>query len=191
VALLLIGIVLFFGVHSVRVFAEDWRTRQITRLGARPWRGIYSLLSGVSVVVLVWGYAQTRKTPIELWTPPSWTYPITSALVLVSFVLIAAAYVSRNRIKAKIGHPMTAGIKTWAFAHLLSNGTLGDVLLFGSFLVWAVFVFIAARKRDREAGTTYPVGPVSKDVITVVGGTVAWAVFGFWLHGPLIGVRPF
>jgi uncharacterized membrane protein len=189
--LLILGIVVFFGVHSVRVFADAWRTRQIAARGERPWKGMYSLASAVGIVMLGWGYAQTRKAPVVLWSPPDWTYPITSALVLVSFVLFAAAYVRGNRIKAKIGHPMAAGVKTWAFAHLLSNGNLGDMLLFGAFFVWSIFAFAAARRRDRVAGTTYPVGPVASDVKTVVAGVVAWLIFGFWLHGWLIGVRPF
>lgn len=188
---LIIGIVLFFGVHSVRIVADDWRTRQVAARGERAWKGLYSVASLAGIVLLVYGYAQTRKAPIDLWTPPAWTYPITSALVLLSFVLVAAAYVRGNRIKAKIGHPMVAGVKTWAFAHLLSNGRLGDVVFFGAFLVWAVFSFVAAKKRDRAAGTVYPVGPVAKDVITLVAGVVAWVVFAGWLHTWLIGVRPF
>ena len=189
--LLVLGIVIFFGVHSVRVFADEWRSRQIAARGEQTWKMLYSIASVVGIVVLGWGFAQTRKAPIALWTPPHWTYPITAALVLVSFVLFAAAYVRGNRIKATIGHPQSAGVKTWAFAHLLSNGNLGDVLLFGAFFVWAILAFAAARKRDRIAGTTYPVGPVAKDVTTVVAGVVAWLVFGFWLHAWLFGVRPF
>jgi len=189
--LLVLGIVIFFGVHSVRVFADEWRSRQIAARGEQTWKMLYSIASVVGIVVLGWGFAQTRKAPIALWTPPHWTYPITAALVLVSFVLFAAAYVRGNRIKARIGHPQSAGVKTWAFAHLLSNGNLGDVLLFGAFFVWAILAFAAARKRDRIAGTTYPVGPVAKDVTTVVAGVVAWLVFGFWLHAWLFGVRPF
>jgi uncharacterized membrane protein len=188
---LIVGIVLFFGVHSVRMVADEWRTRQIATRGERAWKGLYTLASAVGIVLLVYGYGQTRKAPVDLWTAPAWTYPITSALMLLSSVLIAAAYVRGNRIKAKIGHPMVVGVKTWAFAHLLSNGRLGDVLLFGAFLVWGVLVFVAARKRDRAAGTVYPVGPVSKDVITVVAGVVAWVVFAAGLHMWLIGVRPF
>jgi uncharacterized membrane protein len=189
--LLILGIVIFFGVHSVRIFADEWRSTQIAVRGQQTWKMLYSIASVVGIVLLVWGFAQTRKVPIALWNPPHWTYPITSVLVLVSFVLFAAAYVPGNRIKARIGHPMSAGVKTWAFAHLLSNGNLGDVLLFGPFFVWAIFAFAAARKRDRITDTTYPVGPVSKDVTTVVAGIVAWVVFGFWLHAWLIGVRPF
>jgi uncharacterized membrane protein len=189
--LLIVGIVVFFGVHSVRIFADDWRTRQIAARGERSWKGLYSLASVVGIVLLGWGFAQTRKAPIALWHPPEWMFPLTSALVLVSFVLFAATYVRGNRIKAKIGHPMSAGVKTWAFAHLLSNGNLGDVLLFGAFFIWAIFAFAAARRRDRVAGTTYPVGPVSSDVKAIVAGVIAWLVFGLWLHGWLFGVRPF
>lgn len=188
---LLIGIVLFLGVHSVRIVADDWRTRQVSRLGARTWKGIYSLASLVGIVMVSVGYAQTRRAPVELWNPPAWLHPITSALVLVAFVLIAAAYVKGNRIKAKVGQPFAAGVKTWAFAHLLSNGRLGDVILFGAFLVWAIAAYVAAQKRDRAAAVIYPIGPVSADVKTVVAGAVVWAVFGFWLHALLIGVRPF
>ena len=190
-ALFLLGIIVFFGAHSVRIVADGWRTQQIARHGERLWKGLHSLASLVGIVMLGWGYSLTRKAPVELWNPPAWTRPITSALVLVAFVLFAAAYVRGNRIKAKVGQPFSAGVKTWAFAHLLSNGTLGDVLLFGVFLVWGIFAFVVAQKRDRAAGVVYPVGPVSSDVKTVVAGVVAWVVFGFWLHGPLIGVKPF
>ena len=189
--LLIAGIVIFFGTHSVRVFADDWRTRQIAARGERSWKGLYSLASAVGIVALGWGYAQTLKAPVAVWSPPGWTHPITSALVLIAFVLFAAAYVPGTRIKAKIGHPMAAGVKTWAFAHLLSNGNLGDVLLFGAFFIWSIFAFAAARRRDRAAGITYPAGPVSSDIKAVAAGLVAWLVFGFWLHGWLFGVRPF
>ena len=189
--LLIVGIVIFFGAHSVRIFADDWRTRQIARLGALPWRGLYSFASAIGIVLVGYGYAQTRKAPIDVWTPPTWLYPVTSALVLVAFVLIAAAYVKGNRIKAKVGQPFAAGVKTWAFAHLLSNGHLGDVILFGVFLAWAIAAYVSAQRRDRAAGVVYPVGPVSADVKTVVAGVVVWAVFGFWLHAVLIGVKPF
>ena len=188
--LLVAGIVIFFGVHSVRIVADDWRTRQIAARGERAWKGLYSLASAVGIVALGWGYGRTLKAPVAVWNPPAWTHPITSAFVLVAFVLFAAAYVRGNRIKAKIGHPMAAGVKTWAFAHLLSNGSLGDELLFGAFFVWSILAFAAARRRDRAAGTTYAVGPVSSDIKTVAAGIVAWFVFGFWLHGWLFGVRP-
>jgi uncharacterized membrane protein len=114
-----------------------------------------------------------------------------SLLTLVSFVFLAAAYVPRNAIKARLHHPMTLGVKVWALSHLLANHTLADVLLFGGFLVWAVLCFRAARARDRAAGTVYPAGTAAGTAITVAVGLGAWMVFAMWLHGPLIGVRPF
>jgi uncharacterized membrane protein len=189
--LLIIGLVLFLGVHSSRFLAADFRARQIAARGERTFKAVYSIASAVGLVLIVYGYGQTRQSPVELWTPPHFLYPVTSLLTVVAFILIAAAYVRGNRIKARIGHPMTLGVKTWAFAHLLSNGRLGDVVLFGAFLAWGVATYINARKRDRAAGTVYPVGPISKDVVTVVVGIVAAAVFAKWLHLPLIGVRPF
>ncbi|MGZ8273731.1 MAG: NnrU family protein, partial [Burkholderiaceae bacterium] len=112
-------------------------------------------------------------------------------LTIPAFVLLVAAYVPLNSIKRAVGHPMVAGVKIWALAHLLANGTLADVLLFGSFLVWAVLSFIAARRRDRTAGTVYLVGLSTRNAITVAIGLVAWAAFAFALHRPLIGVGPF
>jgi len=189
--ILVAGLLVFLGVHSVRVFADDWRTTQIARLGALRWRGLYSLVSLVGFVVLVWGYGHARLDPIVVWAPPAWTRYGTVLLVLPAFVLTVAAYIPGTRIKAALHHPMTLGIKLWAFAHLLSNGTLADVVLFGSFLAWGIVVYASARRRDRLAGTVYPPGTLGRDVRAVVVGTVAWFVFGYWLHGLLIGVRPF
>jgi hypothetical protein len=121
----------------------------------------------------------------------AWTRHLASLLTLVAFVLLAAAYVPGNGIKAKLHHPMVLGVKVWALAHLLANHTLADLLLFGGFLVWAVLSFRAARARDRAAGTVYPPGTPARTAIAVVVGLVAWAVFAFWAHGAWIGVRPF
>jgi uncharacterized membrane protein len=105
-------------------------------------------------------------------------------------VLVTAAYVPGNGIKAWLHHPMVLGVKVWAFAHLIANQTLADVLLFGGFLVWAVFAFAASRRRDRAEGTVYPPGSASRTALTVVIGIVAWAIFAFWAHAWLIGVQP-
>lgn len=188
---LILGLLLFLGIHSVRIFADDWRTARIASTGEKPWKRIVSIVSIAGFVLIVWGYGQARLEPVVLYSPPIWTRHLAALLTIPAFVLIVAAYVKGNRIKARIGHPMVAGVKLWAFAHLLANGMLADVILFGSFLVWAILSFIAARRRDRVAGVVYPVGPVSKDVTAIVIGLAAWAVFAFWLHGPLIGVRPF
>jgi uncharacterized membrane protein len=189
--LLLLGLVLFLGAHSVRIAAEPLRTRLISSLSLNGYKGVYSLMSLAGFVLLVYGYAAARAAPVVLFTPPVWTKHLAALLTIPAFVLLAAAYVPGTRIKARVGHPMVLGVKTWALAHLIANGTLHDVLLFGSFLVWAVLSYIAARKRDRVAGTVYPTGPMSRDIIAVAMGLIAWAAFAFWLHGLLIGVRPF
>jgi len=189
--LLLLGLALFLGVHSTRIVADGWRSATIARVGEKPWKAIYSLLSIAGFVLLVIGYGAARQSPVVLFAPPVWTRHLAALLTIPAFVLLVAAYVPGNAIKRTIGHPMVAGVKVWALAHLLANGTLADLLLFGTFLAWAVLGFIAARRRDRAAGTTYPAGPGSRTAITVVVGLVAWAVFAFALHRPLIGVAPF
>lgn len=190
--MLIIGLVLFLGIHSVRIFAEGWRTAQITRHGANGWKGLYTAVSIAGFVLLVWGFGLARHNTHALWTTvPKGMNHLAALLTWLSFVLLTAAYVPRNGIKARLHHPMVLGVKVWAFAHLLANNTVADLVLFGSFLVWAVLSFRAARARDRAAGTVYPAGMLSRTLITVVVGTLAWAGFAFWLHGPLIGVRPF
>jgi uncharacterized membrane protein len=188
---LVLGLVLFLGVHSVRVFADDWRAAQLAARGEGLWKGVYSLLSLAGLVLIVHGYGLARTAPVELWSPPVWTRHLASLLTLGAFVLLAAAYVPRTRIKAAVGHPMVLGVKVWALAHLLSNGRLADVVLFGAFLAWAVVLYGASRRRDRRQGTRYFTGPASRDAIAIVVGVLAWAAFAFWLHGALIGVRPF
>jgi uncharacterized membrane protein len=189
--LLILGLVIFLGAHSTRIFAESWRGAQIARLGANGWKGLYSVASLIGFVLLVWGYGIARQEPVPLWTPSMGLRHLASLLTLVAFVFLAAAYVPRNAIKARLHHPMTLGVKVWALSHLLANHTLADVLLFGGFLLWSVLCFRAARARDRAAGTVYPAGTAAGTAITVAAGLGAWLVFAMWLHGPLIGVRPF
>lgn len=189
--LLILGLVLFLGAHSVRIAADDWRTARIAAMGERPWKLAYTVVSLLGFALIVYGYGQARQATALLYAPPIWTRHLAALLTLPAFILIAAAYVKGTRIKARVGHPMILGVKVWAIAHLLANGTAADVVLFGTFLVWAVLDYAAARKRDRVAGIVYPVGPASRDLIAIGAGGLAWAVFGFMLHGPLIGVRPF
>jgi uncharacterized membrane protein len=185
------GLVLFLGVHSTRVFANNWRNQTLARMGEKPFKGIYALLSLAGFVLLVWGYGQARQQGVMLWNPPTAMRHIAALLMLLSFVLLAAAYVPGNQIKAQLHHPMVLGTKVWALAHLLANGSLADTVLFGSFLLWAVVLFAASRRRDRREQTVYPAGTVGKTAVTVIAGIVAWAVFAFWLHRVLIGVSPF
>ncbi|NBQ91269.1 MAG: protein NrnU [Betaproteobacteria bacterium] len=189
--LLILGLIVFLGIHSARVFGEGPRQAVIDRFGPMAWKGVYSVLSVVGFVLLIQGYAAARLDPIVLWVPPVGMRHAASVLTLLAFILLAAAYVPGNPIKARLRHPMTLAVKTWALAHLLSNGNGADVLLFGGFLVWAVLVFRAARARDR----IHPPAPVAVRPMAllwcVVVGSVAWAAFAFWAHAALIGVRPF
>jgi len=187
---LIAGLVLFLGVHSTRVFADDWRNQTLARIGEKPFKGVYSLLSLAGFVLLLWGYGQARQLGVMLWNPPTAMRHIAALLTLLAFVLWAASGVPRNQIKAKLHHPMVLSVKVWALAHLLANGSLADTVLFGSFLLWAVVLFAASRKRDRREQTVYPAGTASMTIVTVVAGLAFWAVFAFWLHRLLIGVSP-
>lgn len=188
---LLIGLVLFLGVHSARVVADGWRIRTIARIGEGRWKGLYSLLSAAGLGLTVWGYGIARQQPVVLWSPPLWTQHLAALMTLLAFILLAAAYVPGNALRARLHHPMLLGVKLWALAHLLANGTAADLLLFGAFLLWAVLAFRAARVRDRAASTVYPAGTTAGLLTTLLVGGAAWAVFAFWGHAWLIGARPF
>lgn len=188
---LVAGLVLFLGVHSLRVVADGWRSAQIARRGEAVWKGAYSLLSLAGLLLVIWGYGMARQQPVLLWPPsPLWLRGVAAVLMLPSFVLLAAAYVPRNGIKAQSRHPMLLGVKVWALAHLLVNNTLADLLLFGAFLAWAVAAFAAARRRDRAAAEDSAVASRNGTWIALAAGVLAWAVFAFWAHGWLFGVSP-
>ncbi len=190
--LLLIGLVFFLGLHSLRIFADDWRSKVIATRGEKTYKGLYSLLSLAGLVLIVVGYSQTRIDPVFIWNPPTAMAHVAALLTLVAFVLLAAAYVPGNHIKAAVGHPMVLGVKVWAFAHLLANGRLGDMILFGTFLAWAVLDYINSRKRDRATGVVYSTMPgIARDAAVIVAGIGAWLVFALWAHRLLIGVGPF
>ncbi len=190
-ALLVLGLVLFLGVHSVRVFAEGTRTRFVAQRGENAWKGLYALLCILGFVLLIWGYGLARQSPVVLWTPPTWARHLAALLTLPAFVLLVAAYVPGNHIKARLHHPMMLGIKVWALAHLFVGRTLAAEIVFAAFLVWAALSFRAARARDRADGRVYPPGRVVPTVVTVVAGVIAWIGFAVWGHAALIGVRPF
>lgn len=187
---LVAGLILFLGVHSTRMLADEWRTRSIERIGAKPWKGLYALASLAGFVLLVWGFGVARQQPVQLWSPPVGMRHLASALTWVAFVLLAAAEVPGNHIKARLHHPMLLGTKVWALAHLLANGTLAGALLFGSFLIWSVILFASSRRRDRRLAVVYAPGTAARTAMVLVAGSLAWAVFAVWLHGLLIGIRP-
>lgn len=188
---LVLGLVLFLGLHSARIVAEPARQRFIAERGEKVWKGLYTVLSLVGFALIVWGYGQARQQPVVLWASPAWTRHAAAALMLVSFVLLVAAYVPGNAIKARLGHPMLLGTKVWAFAHLLANNTLADALLFGGFLVWAIVCYANSRRRDRLQQVVVPAGRTGPTVVTVVVGVALAGAFAMWAHAPLFGVRPF
>jgi len=186
--ILIVGLVLFFAVHSVSIIAEPWRDRMAARLGEKAWQGLYALAALGGLVLIVWGYGMARQEPIVLYVPPLWMRHVTLLLLLPVFPLLLAAYLP-GRIQAATQHPMLAATKLWAFAHLLANGTLADILLFGSFLIWAVADRISLRRRIPRP---VPGAPPTKsnDLIAVVGGLALYAVFVLWGHAWLFGVSP-
>jgi uncharacterized membrane protein len=186
---LILGLVIFLGVHSVEIVSPTFRGRALARHGERAYKGIYSLLSIVGFVLLIWGYGLARQNPILVYAPPIWMRHLTLLLMLPVFPLLLAAYLP-GRIKAAVKHPMLAAVKMWALAHLLANGMLADLLLFGGFLLWAVADRISVKRRAVVRPVPGPPPGKFNDVIAVVGGLVLYVVFVFWLHTKLIGVPP-
>ncbi|MCZ8074958.1 MAG: NnrU family protein [Paucibacter sp.] len=187
---LILGLVIFLGVHSLRIVAEGWRSAQIARMGPQRWKLVYTLLSLLGFGLIVWGFGLARQTPVALWAVPKGMNHLAALLTLLAFVLLAAAYVPGNAIKAKLRHPMILSVKVWALAHLVANNTLAELLLFGGFLVWAVLCFRAARQRDRAQPPAALPSSAAGTALTVLIGAAAWAGFAFWAHAAWIGVRP-
>ncbi|HEY3520614.1 MAG TPA: NnrU family protein [Rhodanobacteraceae bacterium] len=189
--LLILGLVIFLGVHSVRIVAEGWRAHMVARIGLRPWKAVFALASLIGFVLLVYGFGLARHAPVLLYAPPLWLKHLNALFTLIAFVLFFAAHGPPNHFRARLHHPMAAGVAVWAFGHLLSTGFVHDVVLFGAFLVWAIADFIAGRVRDRVTGAVYPAGTLRGDIATAMVGAIAWALFAFLLHRWLIGVDPF
>jgi len=188
---LLIGLALFLGIHSAQSLLPQWRQNAIERFGSLAFKGAYAVISLLGLYLLVQGYGLARLDPVVLWTPPRGMQHATILLMWVAMVLLVASYVPGNQIKAKLRHPMTLSVKVWALGHLLSNGNLADVLLFGGFLVWSVLVFRAARQRDRLSLHTPPESKLLGTLLAVVLGTGVWAAFLMGgLHLWLVGVMP-
>jgi uncharacterized membrane protein len=207
---LLIGLLLFLGTHSLRIVAEDWRVGLISRLGEKKFKGLVSVASLIGFILIIHGYGVARLTPQILWVPPVATRHVAALLMLFAMIFLIASYIPGNHIKARLRHPMVISVKVWSVAHLLANGMAADILLFGSFLLWAVFDFRAARQRDRmgaiqtsmtidtAAGpSSVPASNVALKPATVRGtvmaivlGTALWVGFVAYLHLKLFGVSP-
>jgi uncharacterized membrane protein len=186
-ALLIIGIAAFLGLHLVPTL-PGLRERLVARLGEGPYKRLFALLSVASFILLVYGFA---KAPvIQVWSPPSWTRWVAIVLMLPAFIFLVAAYVP-GQIKAKLKHPFLVAIKTWALAHLIANGDLASIILFASFLAYAAYDRITLKRRTATGLVTVPAtGPPSNDAIAVVLGVVLYLAFLFWLHRLLIGTSP-
>ena len=185
--LFITGLILFFAVHSISIVNVGWRDAMAERLGTRTWRTLYSLASLGGLVLLIMGYGIARSDPIVLYYPPAWLLHVNFLLMLFVFPLFMASILP-GRIKAAVKHPAFASVKIWAFAHLLTNGALADVLLFGCFLAWAVIGRISMRRRKNRPVPGFPESPVN-DLLVVVVGLLLYLVFIMALHDWLIGVE--
>ncbi len=186
--ILLLGLIIFLGMHSISIFAEPWRNSMVSKLGEQPWKGIYSLASLVGFVLIIYGYGQARLDPTVIYTPPVWLRHVTMLLMIPVFPMIFAVYFP-GRIKTALKHPMLIATKTWALAHLLANGTLADVLLFGGFLAWAVMDRISLKRRTQRHIPSAPPGKMN-DAIAIIAGLAVYVIFVLWGHTWLIGVSP-
>jgi uncharacterized membrane protein len=186
--LLIVGLVLFLGIHSISIVAPAWRDAQLAQRGEAAWKGLYSVTAAVGLALIVYGYGLARQAPVVIYTPPAALRHVALLLLLPMFVLLLAVYLP-GRIKAATKHPMLLATKLWALAHLLANGTLADVLLFGGFLAWAVADRISLKRRPPRPVPALPVR-AANDAIAVVGGVILYVVFALWGHAWLIGVAP-
>lgn len=183
---LIVGLVLFLGIHSLSIMALPARETLVSRMGEWPFKGLYAVVAITGLVLIVHGYGQARLDPTVLYTLPGWTHHIAMLVMLPVFPALLAAYLP-GRISQALGHPMLVAVKAWALAHLLVNGTLADVLLFGGFLAWAVADRISLKRRPQR---DIPRAPRSgfNDLIAIVAGLGIYLVFVFWLHAAWIGV---
>ena len=195
---LILGLILFLGPHSVRIFADDWRTRTIESIGDKTFKGVYTVLTLLGFYALIVGYAEARMQPIVIWQPPVATRHVSVLLMLFGSILLVAAHIPGNHLKLRLGHPMVLSVKVWALAHLLANGNLADLVLFGAFLLWSVVIYKTSRARDRlnaeiaiGNGTEATlVAKMSRTLAALVIGTLVWGGITFYLHAIVVGVSP-
>jgi uncharacterized membrane protein len=188
-AILVLGLLIFLGLHSTRIFAEGARVTAIARLGEGAWKAIYSLLSIMGFYIIVRGFAQARGN-VELWTPPVWSRHITTLLMLFSAILMGAYFFKKSHLAIAAHHPMLWSVAIWAAGHLLSNGTSADLVLFGAFLVWAVADLRGSYARDRRNAIIYPAPNWGATIGAVLLGVVMWIALLGGLHLRLFGESP-
>jgi len=189
-AILVLGLVIFLGLHSTRIVAEGARATAVARLGEGPWKGIYSLLSAIGFVLIIWGFARARYDAPLLWTPAPGARYATIFLMLVSMLLFAGYFVKQSHIAVAVHHPMVWSVAVFGAAHLIANGSAADVVLFGAFFVWALADLTSSYARDRRNGVVYPEPSWSATAAAIVIGVALWIVIGRFLHVWLFGVSP-
>lgn len=187
-SVLVAGLLIFLGVHSVSIVSPPWRDRMAARLGEPAWQGLYGLVALAGLALVVWGYGLARETPTVLYTPPVGLRHVALLLMVFVFPLLLAAYLP-GRIQTATRHPMLLATKVWALAHLLANGTLADVVLFGAFLAWAVADRISLKRRAPRPVPGAPPGRLN-DLVAILGGLGLYVAFLLWLHPLLFGVSP-
>ncbi|HLN49232.1 MAG TPA: NnrU family protein [Steroidobacteraceae bacterium] len=186
--ILILGLAIFLGMHSLVIISPELRTRAVQRFGEGVWKSLHGLISLIGLALIIQGFGLARQAPIALYTPPGYLRLAAFLFMLPVFPLIIAAYLP-GRIKTAMRFPLLVAVKCWAFAHLLANGGLADVLLFGGFLAWAVLDRISLKRRPPLAVRTVPAGPLN-DVIAVLLGLAVYALFIGWVHQRLFGVSP-
>ena len=197
--MMILGLILFLGTHSLRIFAEDFRTSAIERMGPNAFKGVYSLISLAGIILMAKGHDNALVSSTWGWTPATFTRHLAVLLMLFAIIMLVSTYIPNNHIKSKLKHPMILSVKVWALAHLISNGEGANVILFGSFLAWAVIDFRFARQRDRQithdiAGelsiSSSATNSTASTIICVLLGAVIWIALVAYLHNLLFGVYP-
>jgi uncharacterized membrane protein len=188
--ILVVGLVLFIGAHVFVTFRAQ-RDAVVARIGEWPYKGVMALVSAAGIILIGYGFGQYRATGwIDVWYPPRWTFYITQILMWPASICVVAAY-SRGNIWRKLKHPMLVGVKTWAVAHLISNGDLGSIVLFGSILAWAVYDRITLKRRTDPGAPPIPVGGHRNDTIALVIGTILYLALGLVFHPLVVGIPVF
>jgi uncharacterized membrane protein len=189
-AIMIFGLVVFLGVHTFTTMRPQ-RAALVARMGEGPYKGVYALLSLAGIILIAYGFARYRAAGmIDIWYPPRWFRHVNNVLLWPAFVCIAAAYIPGD-IKRVLRHPMLVGVKLWAFGHLLANGDLGSIILFGSFLAWAVYDRVTLKRRTDPGAPDFGLGGRDCDTIAVIAGTLLYFALGFWFHPYVVGVPAF